>query len=413
MLGPWRAFALAGLSVLLTFSARAENWPGWRGARGDGTSGERNIPVHWNATENITWKTPIPGSGHASPIVWGDRVFVATAIEGRQQRVLLSLDRLTGKILWRRTVVDAPLEPKHPLNSYASGTPATDGRLVYAAFLDRDEMVVSALDFDGNLRWQVRPGPFASKHGFCSCPVLYRDLVIVNGDHDGDAYLVALRQSDGSTVWKIDRENKTRSYSTPLIRSIDGREQLILSGNRCVASYDPQSGRRHWIIDGPTEQFVASVVYGNGLIFVTAGFPEHHIMAVRPNGYGNVTKTHIAWRTRRGAAYVPSPIAIERYFLLVSDDGIGSCFEAQSGRRLWMKRLGTHFSASAVTAEGLVYFTSDRGETTVIRPADQIDIVATNRLKEAVYASPAISQGHVFFRTQEHLLCIGPSPTDR
>ncbi|HEX3725108.1 MAG TPA: PQQ-binding-like beta-propeller repeat protein, partial [Pirellulales bacterium] len=277
----------------------AEDWPAWRGPRGDGTSLEPNIPVRWSATENTAWKVPVPGAGHASPIIWQDHLFVASCVEDTKERVLLCFDRVAGKLLWQRVVLRSPLEEKHQLNSFASSTPATDGQAVYVTFLDRAEMVVAAYDFAGNQKWLVRPGGFSSKHGYCSCPVVFEDKVIVNGDHDGDAYLVALDRSTGQTVWKVDRENKTRSYSTPIIRQIEGRTEMILSGSKCVASYDPHDGSRHWIIDGPTEQFVASLVYNGELLFLTAGFPELHMLAIRPGGSGNVTESHIAWRTTR------------------------------------------------------------------------------------------------------------------
>jgi hypothetical protein len=253
----------------------------------------------------------------------------------------------------------------------------------------------------------VRPGAFSSKHGYCSCPVLFEDKVIVNGDHDGDAYLLALDRATGRTLWKIDRENKTRSYSTPIIRAIGDRVQMILSGSKCVASYDPRDGSRHWILDGPTEQFVASMVYNGKLLFLTAGYPELHMMAIRPDGSGNVTDTHVAWRTRKGAAYVPSPIAEGDYFLAVSDGGVASCFKAASGERLWMERLGTHYSSSLVSAAGLVYFTSDEGITTVVRPAAKLDVVVRNKLGESSYASPAITGAQIYFRGEKHLFCIG------
>jgi hypothetical protein len=236
---------------------------------------------------------------------------------------------------------------------------------------------------------------------------LFEDKVIVNGDHDGDAYLVALDSTSGKPVWKIDRENKTRSYSTPIIRQIEGRTQMILSGSKCVASYDPRDGSRHWIIDGPTEQFVASMVFNGKLLFLTAGFPELHMMAIRPDGTGNVTDTHIAWRTRKGAGYVPSPIAEGDYFLAVSDGGVASCFEAASGKRLWMERLGTHSSASLVSAGGLVYFTDDDGTTTVVRPGPKLDVVAENKLGEFCYASPAISGEQIYLRGEKNLYAIG------
>jgi outer membrane protein assembly factor BamB len=176
----------------------------------------------------------------------------------------------------------------------------------------------------------------------------------------------------GETVWKIDRPNNTRSYVTPIIRQIDGRTQMILSGSKCVASYDPRDGSQHWIIDGPTEQFVASLVYNGKLLFLTAGYPEHHLLAIRPDGHGNVTRTHVAWRETRGASYVPSPLAVGDYFLVVSDDGIASCFQADTGHRHWQHRLGTHFSASPVTANGLVYFLADDGLMQVVRPVPSL-----------------------------------------
>ncbi len=388
-------------------TSRGENWPGWRGPRGDGTSLEPEVPTTWSAEQNVVWKVEVPGQGHASPIVWNNRVFVVTCNEDARQRILLCYDRHTGRELWRKVVLESPLEHKHRLNSFASSTPATDGTLVYVTFLDRDHMVVAAYDYAGNQRWLVRPGPFASTHGYCSCPVLFKDKVIVNGDHDGDAYLVALDRSTGRTLWKAERENRTRSYSTPLVRQIGGRTQMVLTGSKCVASYDPHDGSRHWILDGPTEQFVASVVYNGDLIFLTAGYPELHIMAIRPDGSGNVTDTHVAWRTTKGAGYVPSPIAAGEYFLVVSDGGIASCFEAATGQLAWKERLGTHFSSSLVSAAGLVYFTSDEGRTTIVRPGPKLDVVAENELGESCYASPAVSNGQLFFRGEKHLVCVG------
>lgn len=392
---------------MFTSVAAAENWPQWRGPRGDGTSNESNVPTAWGPNENVAWKVPVPGSGHSSPIVWQDRIFVASCLEESNERLLVCFDRATGRQLWQQVVLESPLEDKHQLNSFASSTPATDGELVYVTFLDQTEMVVAAYDFAGQRRWLVRPGGFSSKHGYCSCPVLFEGTVIVNGDHDGNAYLVSLDKTTGTIRWKIDRENKTRSYVTPLIREIDGRTQMILSGSKCVASYDPRDGSRHWIIDGPTEQFVASLVYNGELLFLTAGYPELHMLAIRPDGSGNVTDTHVAWRTKKGASYVPSPIAAGDYFLVVSDGGVASCFEAKTGERLWMERLGTHYSSSLVSAGGLVYFTSDEGHTTIIRPGAKLDVVKESDLGEYSYASPAISHGQLIFRGEKHLIAIG------
>jgi hypothetical protein len=232
--------------------------------------------------------------------------------------------------------------------------------------------------------------------------------LIVNGDHDGDSYIVALDRRTGRIVWKVPRENKTRSYCTPLIREIDGRTQMVLSGSLAVVSLDPRSGSQHWKIDGPTEQYVASLVYNGRLLFLTAGFPEHHILAIRPDGQGNVTDTHVVWRTTKGCSYVPSPIVSDRYFLVAADNGICSCFIAETGERLWMERLAKHYSASLIEARGLVYFLDDEGVTKIVRPGPQLEIVAENPLGEYCFASPAVSNGQIFLRSEKSLFCIGP-----
>jgi outer membrane protein assembly factor BamB len=389
--------------------ARADNWPCWRGPRLDGTSREKAVPVHWSASSNVVWQTPLPGIGHASPIVWNDRVFTVSAIGESGARVLLCAERRTGKLLWQSTVLTSPLERKHTLNSHASSTPATDGELVYVAFLDRNTMVVAAYDLAGRQRWLVRPGPFSSMHGFCSSPILFQDKVIVNGDHDGDSYLVALSRADGRTLWKTPRENKTRSYCVPLLRQLAGRTQMVLSGDKCVASYDPRDGSRHWVFDGPTEQFVASPVYSEraGLLFITGGYPDHHILAIKPDGHGNITQSDkIVWRTNKGVAYVPSPIIEGDYFLVVSDGGVAHCFEAATGKLAWQERLGEHH-ASLVSANGLVYFLNDSGVMHVVKPGPSYQCVAQNALGEKTFASPAVSQGQILLRGEKHLFCIG------
>ncbi len=428
------ALLTALLTLLLFFRLSpvgAENWPVWRGPRGDGSSLEKTLPDHWDGArgENIAWKVEIPGTGHASPIIWDDRIFVVSCREETQDRVLLCLDRATGRVVWERVVLHAPLEHRNSLNSYASSTPATDGKLVYATFLESDPrapvtktgfkyagqlaspgwLVVAAYDFAGNRRWLVRPGVFNSTHGFCNPPVLFEDLVIVNGDHDGDSYLVALKQTTGEIVWKVPREGRIRSYCPPLIRQIAGRTQMVLSGAGCVASYDPHNGKRIWFIEGPTEQYVASLVCDGKLFFMTAGFPTHHIMAIRPDGLGDVTKTHVAWQTTENCPYVPSPILAGggRYLLVVADGGIASCFESQTGERYWKERIGSHFSASPVEANGRVIFLSDRGVATIIQPGPQFNTVSKNELGEDCCASPAISQGRLYIRGTQHLYCIG------
>lgn len=401
--------ACLGLAVLvLTTAAHTEEWPGWRGPRGDGTSEEKDLPVHWSRTENVVWKTPVPGKGHSSPVVWGDRVFLTTCLEQQKQRVLLCLDRRDGKLLWQRVVLTAPLEKKHKLNSYSSSTPATDGKHVWVSFLAMPNMEVACYDLDGNKVWQVSPGEFHSVHGFCSPPVLYKDTVVLNGDQDDPrAFVVALEKETGKERWRIARPG-LRSYCPPLIVEAAGRTQMVLSGSKCVASYDPDTGKPLWVLDGPTEQFVASLVYGDGLFFLTCGFPERHLMAIRPDGHGNVTSTHVAWRHPRGpAGYVPSPISHGDYFYVVSDEGLAGCYEAATGKQMYLHRLGGHHSASPVSAGDYLYFPADDGTTYVLRAGPTFELVSRNELGEECSASPAVSHGQLFLRTFSNLYCIG------
>jgi outer membrane protein assembly factor BamB len=392
--------------LLLVAPARAENWPQWRGPRLDGTSLETNLPLAWNPTSNLLWKSALPGAGHASPIVWEDRVLTVAA--EREERLLLCLQAGTGAFLWQQTVLESPLEKKHTLNSHASSTPATDGQRVFVTFLDRREVVVAAYDLSGRQLWRTRPGEFASVHGFCSSPVLFQDLVVVNCDHDGEGYIVALERATGVERWRIQRPNQTRSYCAPLIRPMAGRTQMVLAGSKCVTSYDPNDGRLLWIIDGPTEQFVASPVFSDrtGLLFITGGFPDHHILAIQPDGTGNVTGSKIVWRTTKGVAYVPSPLCLGDYFLVVSDSGIAHCFEAASGKILWAERMGEHHT-SLVAAQGCVYFLNDQGTTRVVRPGPAYECVARSEIGEKTFASPALSGGRVYVRGDKHLFCLG------
>jgi hypothetical protein len=438
LMNPQILFRSASLfAALLVSSSSAEDWPAWRGPRGDGTSLEQAVPTQWNATENISWQVEITGIGHASPIVFGDYIFLVTCIEETRERMLLCLDRRTGKTVWRKVVIRAPLEAIHQLNSRASSTPATDGKYVYVSFLEPDgstvpaevvrkrsgelradntgkpvnpgSMCVAAYDMAGQRQWISRPGGFASVWGYCASPLVFEDKVIINGDHDGDAYIVALDRGTGETVWKVARENRIRSHCVPLIRKLDGRSQMMVAGSHSIVSYDPHDGSRHWYTVGPKGRAVASPVFAAGLLLVSTAYPDREFLAMRPDGHGDVTDTHIAWRNGQSAPYVPSPIAVGDYFLAVSDDGIASCFDAATGKRHWRERIGKRHTAALVAAAGLVYFLSDAGATRVVRPGAQFELIAENRIGERCYASPAISRGQIFLRSEKHLLCVGGS----
>jgi outer membrane protein assembly factor BamB len=401
---PTRRTALV-LCTLYAVLSPAADWPGWRGPRGDGRADGNGYPLTWSPTENVKWKTAIPGTGHSSPAVSNGRVFVTACREAERARVLYCLDRADGNVLWERTVLAADLEPKHKLNSYASSTPAADGERVYVTFLDQPRMRVYCYDFAGNKVWDESPGEFHSRHGFCSPPLLYKDLVIVNGDQDAKAYLVALDRRTGKEVWRADRPG-IRSYCPPVVYDLAGRKQLVLTGAKSVAGYDPDTGKQLWVIDGPTEQFVSSLVADGGVLFLTAGYPDHWVMAIDPSGSGNVTRTHVRWSKKNDGGYVPSPVAHAGHFFLVTDEGLASCWEAATGRLCWKERIGKHHSASAVAADGRVYFTDDDGTTFVVRAGPAFEVLARNRLGERCFASPAFADGEVFLRGERHLFCF-------
>ena len=337
----------------------------------------------------------------------------------------MCLQRSDGQLLWQKVVTTALLETRHQLNSYASGTPATDGQHVYVTFLISEgrevtatnvgkprqvtlgEILVAAYDVLGNHLWTSSPGEFTSAHGFCSSPVIYGDLLIINGDHDGDSYVAALSRQNGQMVWKTPREHRTRSYCTPLIRSIDGKDQMVLTGSKRVVSLDPKSGKTNWLMEGPTEQFVSSMVYDGSRFYLTAGFPTHHVMSIHPDGTGDVTNTHVAWHSEEAKCYVPSPVLCDDFLFVADDRGTVNCFDKETGKRVWQDRLGNHYSASLVTAGGLVYFTADDGTTAVVRPGPKMDVVSKNPLGEYTYASPAISEGQIFARGEKHMIAIG------
>jgi outer membrane protein assembly factor BamB len=402
---------LAGLAIGFdSRSARSENWPAWRGPRADGISREENVPTDWDV-KNAAWKTELPGKGHASPIVWGDRIVTVTALPDQKDRIVLCVDRNNGKILWQKTVVNGPLEKIHDENSYASGTPSTDGERVFVVFRVGDEIVVAAHNLaDGKQIWLKQPGKHVGEWGFSNTPVLYKDKVIIDGDSKGDSFLIALSRDDGHTLWRVDRTHKGISYSAPLIREMAGRMQLVQCGDRRVTGFDPDSGKELWTVDGPSQEFVASPFYDakTNLVFVSSSWPERHILAIRPDGSGNVTDTNIMWRDKKGAPYIVSFVVVDDLFFSISSDGTLYCYDAATGKNYWHEKVRRHH-ASPVLVGGLIYCINDDGQINVIKPAKTFQRVAQFDMGEQCYASPAISDGQVFLRGFEHLYCIGKS----
>ncbi len=394
--------------IISAYTARTQNWPGWRGPNGDGTSTETNLPIEWDSTNNVIWKSKIPGVGHSSPVVWNDRIFTLTAFPETKEKVLLCYDSRNGELLWEKTVVKGSWEKKHADNSHASGTPVTDGKRVYLSFLDGEDAIVAAYDFSGNQVWLQRPGTFSSPHGYSCSPILYKDKVIINGNSKGDSFLAALSKTDGSVIWKVLHPNKAHSFSTPIIRELAGKIQMIFLGNQEIASYNPDNGEKYWFISGPSEDFCSSPVYNenSGLLFISSAWPQRHLLAVNPDGKGDVTDSKVVWRTTKGACYVPSPVTAGDYLFSTMTNGRVHCIDVKTGDTYWEENLGRQYS-SPVLANGLVYMPNDDGVITVIKPGVSFEVVAKNTIGERMNASPAISNGKIYLRGEKHLFCIG------
>jgi outer membrane protein assembly factor BamB len=403
-----RWFLLLGL---LAQPVLAENWPGWRGPRGDGISHERTAPLHWSHTENVAWKTRIPGTGRSSPIVWDDRVFVTAGDDADQSRRVLCLDRFCGRILWNVAVHHGASGQMHRFNTTASSTPITDGERVYAAFADDQGLRVVALDYSGKVAWSVSPGRFYSSHGFAASPVLYGAGVIVSGQQDGEAFVVTLDRASGTEIWRYQPAINLRSFATPILTQYEGRDQLILTGASQTLALEPSTGKPLWSAAGPSDKFVSTPSIGHGLVFSFGGSDEKRAMAVRLAGSGDVSDTHVVWRSERSMPYVPSPLLMDRYLHIVNDAGIYSCLNPVTGEILHTgRKLGPVFS-SPVAVAGQVYFFEDCGKCTVIENGPDFRVLATNELDEAVQTTPAISGGCLFVRGEAHLFCIAEART--
>lgn len=388
--------------------AFAQNWPCFRGPAGDGTSTETNVLVKWDSVTNVLWKVPVPGTGHSSPAIWNDRLFITTALIPSQEKVLLCYNIKDGRLLWQKTVLKGAFERKHDNNSFASGTPATDGNLVYVSFLDGEKVFVAAYDYQGKQVWVQRPGTFSSPHGYSCSPVIYKDKVIINGNSQGDSFAAALNKSDGKIIWRVSHPNPSHSFSTPIIRKMAGKTQLIFCGNREITSYNPDDGSRYWFVRGPSEDFCSSPVYNekSGLVIVSSAWPIRNIVAIKPDGTGDVTDSHVVWQSRDGAFYVASPATTGDYLFTTMTSGKVYCMEAATGKIIWTEDLGLQYP-SPVIANGLVYMPNDQGIITVIKPGPKFEFLAKNAIGERMNASPAISNGKIYLRGSKNLYCIG------
>jgi len=411
----------AAFTLISCNSAIAENWPCFRGPTRQGISNEKNIPVEWNRTSNIVWKTPVPGEGWSSPVVFGDRVFVTTATDKGASFRLLCLDRLSGTVLWDKQVHRQNPGHRQRFNSYASSTPVTDGRNVYVLAFDG---TLAAVSYEGNIIWTHQEFEYYSEHGLAVSPVMYGDLLIVPFDHSSSgpdkklgwqkpwdkALIIAVNKNTGKVQWRGRRGLSRIAHVTPQILSENGRDQLVSSAGNVVQGFDLETGKRIWTAENSGEGVVPSVVIGEGLIFVTSGFGDSAIRAIRTGGKGDVTKTHIAWESKEDVSKIPSMLYVRPFLFFVTDTGVAKCLRASTGEEIWRKRLQGKHSASPIWADGRIYFLSEKGKTTVIPDTGEFKVLAENELEEKCIASPAVSRKQIFIRSENNIFCIGKGP---
>jgi len=416
----FRILFSAALVIILFNSAIAENWPCFRGPTRQGISNEKDIPTEWSQTSNIAWKTPIPGVGWSSPVVFDDRLFVTTATDEGASYRLLCLDRLTGSILWNKQIHRQKPGHKQRFNSYASSTPATDGRYIYVLAFDG---TLAAVSYEGDVIWKYQEFEYYSEHGLAVSPVLYRDLVIVPFDYSSSgpnkklgwqipwdkAVIIAVNKNTGKVQWRGRRGLSRIAHVTPQILSENGRDQLVSSAGNVVQGFDLKTGRRIWTAENSGEGVVPSLVIGEGLVFATSGFGDSTIRAIRTGGKGDVTDTHIVWQSTEDVSKIPSMLYVRPFLYLLTETGVAKCLRAATGEEIWRNRLGSKHSASPIWADGRIYFLSEKGRTTVIKNGSEFKILAENELNEKCIASPAVSQKQIFIRSENNLFCIGKS----
>ena len=428
-------------------SRPGDEWPSFRGRDASGVADGQNLPLSWNAPkgEHIKWKTRIPGLAHSSPIVWGARVFVTTAISSArgdgsfrhglygdgdasddtssQQWKLFALDRATGKVLWERTAYEGvPRERRHVKATYANATPATDGRYVVAFFGSQG---LYAFDMQGRQLWKKDLGVLNAgaydipsyEWGTASSPIIYKDTVVVQCDMQTGSFLLASDIKTGKTLWKTPRE-ELPSWGTPTVYTGAGRAEIITNASNFIRGYDPQTGRELWRLGGSSKITAPTPIFSGDLIVVASGRrPEAPIFVIRAGASGDITlakgessNKSVAWSKQGRGSYMPTPLIYRGHLYVLSNQGVFDCYDLRTGAEVYRERLphqGGGFSASPVAADGRIYLSSEDGEMFVVKAGAKFELLARNPMGELLMATPAIAAGTMFVRTQHHLFAVG------
>jgi outer membrane protein assembly factor BamB len=392
----------------------AKYWPKWRGPSGQGLAAGNGYVDTWSDTENVKWKTTLDTTGNGSPIVWADRIFLTIGSADGERRGIAAFDRANGRKLWETYAPAATFELTNLKNGYASSTPTTDGRLVYAYLGAHGVM---AVDFAGKLVWHAPIGEIFPPHGSAASPLLYTssaaggaDRIIINQDHMKGGFIAAFDARTGAPLWRTPRKEVV-GWGTPIAIRAGTRDEIVISSMRGVYAYNPDDGEVLWKVAHDSTEVIPTPVVGHGLVFASFG-KGGPTLAIRPGGSGDVTATHVAWQAVKGAGFVPSPLLYGDELYMISDQtSIATAYDAKSGAVLWQGRLGdvavNGFSSSPVGVDGKVFFTNEEGDTFVLKAGRTFDLLRVNRMNEPMLASPAMVDGTWYFRTPGHLIAVG------
>lgn len=409
------------LTLILVFASRscAENWPEFRGPTGQGTSAAIGLPVTWDATRGVAWRIAIEGRGWSSPVLHEGRIYLSTAVPtanaDEQSLQAVCIDAANGTKVWQREIFRQPMTADasiHTKNSFASPTPLVRGQRLYVHFGPNG---TAALDIDGNLIWANRDIRYDARHGGGGSPIASGELLVFNCDGVEQPFVVALSLDSGEERWRTyrpDMEPERFSFSTPLEIEVRGKRQIVGPGSRYVCSYDPASGSELWRVGYPRKwSVIPRPVYAHGLVFVCTGYEgPAELLAIWPDGKGDVTETHVAWRTDKHVPHTPSPLIVGNQLFMITDNGIATCRDVMTGDLRWRKRLRGAYSASPIYADGRIYFPNEEGLCSVVAASDEFEQLAENDVGEPTLASYAVDDGALLIRTAEHLFRIDSRP---
>jgi outer membrane protein assembly factor BamB len=401
---------LTTLAACSSLVAHAADWPQFRGPDGQGHADVTRLPTEWSSTKNVAWKKEIPGAGWSSPILFRERLYLTTAVPGANGNLslrALCLDARDGKMLWSTEVLSATPASAHKKNSHASPTPLTDGERLYVHF---GPYGTGALDLNGRIIWRNTGLKFPPVHGNGGSPALAGNALVFSCDGASNPFFVALNKATGETLWRTPRNtgaSRTFSFSTPLVITNHGRVQIISPTSAAVISYEPHTGKEIWRARYPEGySVIPRPVFAHGLLFISSAYDRPVFYAIRPDGQGDVTATHIAWSINKSAPNTPSPLVVGSEVYFISDSGIMTCADAKSGQVHWQERVGGNYSASPVFADGKIFTQSEEGIGTVMKAGRKFEVLARNDVQERTLASYAIGDGAIYLRTAQHLLRV-------